>query len=107
VRLPRFRVRTLLIAVGVVALLFWGAMMGTRSYVHYRLASLYGAQGRRWREIAVRDLRNPASARSVAAVWGLQIADDQAQLARKHRKAMWRPWTPVAPDPPIKYYPRK
>ncbi len=28
-RLPRFRVRTLMIAVGVVALLIWGAMMAS------------------------------------------------------------------------------
>ena len=31
-RLPRFRVRTLMIAVGVVALLIWGAMMASQSY---------------------------------------------------------------------------
>ena len=41
-RLPRFRVRTLMLAVGVVALLIWGAMLGTRSYVYYRLARTYG-----------------------------------------------------------------
>jgi hypothetical protein len=28
----RFRVRTMMAAVGVVALLIWGAMMGLRSY---------------------------------------------------------------------------
>jgi hypothetical protein len=33
-RLPRFRVRTLMIAVGVVAQLIWGAMMeGRRSNI--------------------------------------------------------------------------
>ena len=31
-RLPRFRVRTLMIVVGVVALLSWGAMLASRSY---------------------------------------------------------------------------
>ena len=50
-RLPRFRVRTLMLAVGVVALLLWGAMMGLRSYDYYRLASYYGHQERGWREI--------------------------------------------------------
>ena len=45
-RLPRFRARTLMIAVGVVALLIWGAMMGTRSYVYYRLARAYGTYER-------------------------------------------------------------
>ena len=45
-RLPHFRVRTLMLAVGVVALLVWVAMMGTRSYVYYRLAREYGANER-------------------------------------------------------------
>ena len=31
-RLPRFRVRTLLVLVAVVAVLIWGSMMGARSY---------------------------------------------------------------------------
>ena len=34
-RLPHFRVRTLMVAVGVVALLTWGAMMGFSSYRYY------------------------------------------------------------------------
>ena len=40
-RTMRFRVRTLMAAVGVVALLIWGAMMGLRSYDYYRRASTY------------------------------------------------------------------
>ena len=96
-RLPRFRVRTLMIAVGVVALLVWGAIMGTRSYVYYRFARTYGTYERQWREMAVRDRGKP---RSIAAKWGPQIAEYYAPLARKYRRAMWRPWMPVAPDPP-------
>ncbi len=101
-RLPRFRVRTLMIAVAVTALLIWGAMMGTRWYIHYRLAREYGTQERLWRETAIRDRGNP---RSIAAKYGLQIADYLASLARKHRRAMRRPWMPVAPDPPAVYWP--
>lgn len=101
-RLPRFRVRALMIAVGVMALLTWGAMMGTRWYIHYRLAREYGIQERSWRELAVRDRGNP---RSIAAKYGLQIADYLASLARKHRRAMCRPWIPVPPDPPAVYWP--
>ena len=95
--LPRFRIRTLMIAVAVVALLIWGALMGTRSYVYYRFARTYGTYERQWREMAVRDRGNP---RSVAARWGRQIAEFYAPLARKYRRASWRPWMPVAPDPP-------
>ncbi|QEH39045.1 hypothetical protein OJF2_76570 [Aquisphaera giovannonii] len=36
--LSSFRIRTYILAVGVVALLLWGAMMGPRSYRDYRLA---------------------------------------------------------------------
>ena len=99
-RLPRFRVRTLMMAVGVVALLIWGAMMGTRSYAYYRLGRDYGAYERLWREHAVRDRGIPTRTRSVAVIWGPQIAEYYAPLARKYRRAMWRPWTPAAPDPP-------
>ena len=99
-RLPRFRVRTLMIAVGVVALLLWGGMIGIRSYVYYRLASWYDTQERVSRYIFERDRGNPAEARSVGVVYGPQIADFYAPLARKYRRAMWHSWIPVAPDPP-------
>jgi hypothetical protein len=89
-----------MLAVAIVALLVYGAIMTSRSYVYARLAEEYGRQERAWRENAVRDRANPASARSVAAVWGLEVADYYAPLAQKYRRAMWRPWAPVAPDPP-------
>ena len=90
-RLPRFRVRTLMIAVGVVALLIWGAMMASQSYDYYRRASKYGADERGWRETAARH--------HGSAKFGSQCAEYYAQLAGKYRRAMWRPWMPVAPDP--------
>jgi hypothetical protein len=99
-RLPRFSVRTLMLAVVVVALLVWGGMVGMRWYVYYTLATTYGTYEREWREMAVRDRGIPASSRSVAAKWGPQIAEYYAPLAQKYRRAMWRPWIPVAPDPP-------
>jgi hypothetical protein len=90
-RLPHFRVRTLMLAVGVVALLIWGGMTGTRSYVYYTLAREYGANERGWRKTAARDRG--------WAKFGSECAEYYAQLARKYRRAMWRPWMPVAPDP--------
>lgn len=92
------RVRTLMIVVGVVALLIWGGMMGFRSYVYYRLASEYARQEGFWRKSAAEGRGKPT--REVGAVWGDQVADFYAPLATKYRRAMWRPWAPVAPDPP-------
>jgi hypothetical protein len=79
-------------AVGVVALLIWGAMMGSRSYDYYRRATEYGAEERGWRESAARG--------RLKAEFCLQCAASFAQLTAKYRRAMWRPWLPVAPDPP-------
>jgi hypothetical protein len=86
-----------MVLVFVVALLMWGGIMGLRSYVYYRLATFYSTQERAWRMMAKRDRGSP---RSIAAKWGVQTADFYAPLARKYRRAMWRPWLPVAPDPP-------
>jgi hypothetical protein len=99
-RLPHFRVRTLMLAVAIVALLAWGARLGTRSLIYYRLATTYGAHEREWRYMAARDRGTTTRTRSVSAVWGPEIADYYAPLARKYRRAMWRPWAAVAPDPP-------
>ena len=106
-RLPRFRVRTLMIAIAVVTLLVWGATMGIRSYVYYRLARDYGTYERQWREMALRDGEDPVRrTRSLAVKWGPQIADFYAPLSRKYRQAMWHPWIPVAPDPPAPVFGR-
>ncbi len=91
-RALRFRVRTLMAAVGLVAVLFWTAMVGLRSYVYYRLASRYSLEERVWRESTARGNWRPEV--------GYECADYFAQLAGKYRRAMWRPWLPIAPDPP-------
>jgi hypothetical protein len=90
-RALQFRVRTLMAAVGVAAVLLWGAMMGSRSYDYYRRASFYGTQERGWREIAARKRWD--------ARFASECTEYYAQLARKYRRAMWRPWMPVDPDP--------
>ena len=92
-RLPHFRVRTLMIAVGVVALLIWGAMMASQSYDYYRRAREYGAQERGWREIASRN--RPPEWKQFHS----ECVQYFARLSAKYRQAMWRPWVPVAPDP--------
>jgi hypothetical protein len=80
-----------MMAVGVVALVVWGAMMGTRSYDYYRRAREYGTYERGWRQTAARDRE--------WAEFGSRCAEYYAQLAGKYRRAMWCPWMPVAPDP--------
>lgn len=101
-RLPRLRVRTCMLLVGVVALLVWAAMMGLRSYEYYRRARTYSIQERNWREMAQRDL-SQGNTRTIAAGSGLQMADYYAPLVRKYRRAMWRPWIPVDYEPPLFY----
>ena len=86
-RLPRFRVRTLMFAVGVVALLVWGAMMGTRSYVYYSRVKYY--------DLEERD--GGKAMPSVASRWNfVRCASITSQLSGNYRRAMWCPWFPVA-----------
>ncbi|GAC1314905.1 MAG: hypothetical protein NVSMB14_15100 [Isosphaeraceae bacterium] len=77
----------------------WSGMMGSRSYEYYKRASYYGNQELRWRESADKDRGNPARKRSIGVIYGRQFAEYYAPLARKYRRAMWRPWIPVDPDP--------
>jgi hypothetical protein len=90
-RFPRMTTRRLMIVVAIAALVICGAMMGSRSYDYYRLARYYGDQERGWRESAARDRG--------WAKFGSHSAEYYAPLVRKYRRAMWRPWMPVAPDP--------
>ncbi len=89
-RTMRLRVRTLMAAVGVVALLIWGAMVGLRSYDYYKRASFYALQEYGWRENAAEGRFGDISS---------ECAEYFEQLTRKYRRAMWRPWMPIAPDP--------
>ncbi len=89
-RLPSFRVRTLMMVVIVVALLIWGSMMGSRSFDYYGLARKYAEQERGWREIAARKRFDSAFASECVVYF--------EGLARKYRRAMWSPWLGVEPD---------
>jgi hypothetical protein len=79
--------------VGFVALFVWGAMMVSRSYDYYRRARYYSEQERGWRHLASRQGHPWQQFRS-------DCAEYFAQLTAKYRRAMWRPWLPVAPDTP-------
>ena len=77
--------------VAAVALLLWGATLGSRSYYYHGRATFHAERARRWREIASR----PTTLRE----FDLRCAAYDEGLARKYRRATWRPWLPVAPDP--------
>lgn len=87
----RFRVRTMVVGVGVVALLVWGGMMGVRAYEYGSRAREYRAYERGWRQIAARG--------GTQREFNLECAEYYNGLAEKYRRAMWRPWRRVAPDP--------
>lgn len=93
-RALRIRVRTLMIAVCAAALILWGAMMGSRSYDHFRHAREYANLEVGWRQIAA---RKPKAREGQFASECVQYF---ARLSAKYRRAMWHPWRPVAPDPP-------
>lgn len=80
-----------MIATGLMALLLWSAMMGTRSYIYHRRAREFRFQERGWRNSAVKG-RFPAD-------FCLECADYFARLSQKYQQAMWRPWQPLSPDP--------
>jgi hypothetical protein len=101
-RLPRLRVRTYMLLVGVMALLVWGTMMGRLTYVYYQRARIYSVQARDWEEMAHRDI-GQGNTRTIAATSGLQAADYYRRLVRKYRRAMWRPWVPIDQEPPLFY----
>jgi hypothetical protein len=90
-RLPSFRVRTLMAAVVVVALLVWGSMMGSRSYDYYGRARMYAEQEHGWRLTATDDPLN--------AKFASECAEYFAGLTAKYRRAVWRPWLRLELDP--------
>ena len=101
-RLPRLRVRTYMLLVGVVALLVWGTRTGVLWYVYYRRVRIYSFQEHYYREHAQRDLAQ-GKTRTLDAMYGLQTADYYGRLVRKYRRAMGRPWIVVEFEPPYFY----
>jgi hypothetical protein len=88
-RLPRFRIRTLMVLVGLVAVLLWGAMMLPRSYAYYEQAM---ALERHYREEVRKARTRPER----------QLAEFTAAAARKYRRAMYLPFLPGAPALPVR-----
>ena len=110
-RLPRFRLRTLLVAVAVAAAAMEAVLMLQRAAAYRRLAERYAERERMHRDSAAlataeaEDLAERGSADG-ASLWRDRADDNaakaarSAELSRKYRRAAARPWLPVAPDPP-------
>ena len=108
----RFTVRRLMVAVAVISVLLTAGIVGRRWMDFSRRARSHAAQAWGYSleagnsyQLAYDDIRSgngEASARESAeegATWhGLALYHDA--LRRKYERAMWRPWSPVAPDPP-------
>ncbi len=102
-RPPRFRLRTMMILVAVLALSLSAAVLWLRREQYRRLAEVYS--------LTEKVLRvDSHMARGTAAFPLLDLSDSMdrnarqadyyARLRRKYERAATRPWLPVAPDPP-------
>ena len=91
-RLASFRVRTLMVIVGVLDAAHLGRDDGVA------VLRLLQA-GEVLRTSRKRGWRDPASSRRFDPDFASECAEYNKRLAEKYRRAIWSPWTPVAPDP--------
>ena len=107
-RPPRFRLRTLLVAVAVVALALGAGMILQRQSILRRTAA-YHERMERVQAAKVRGIENLARAATTPelaaetradAMVEARIGAHHARLKQKYRRMSTRPWLPVAPDPP-------
>ena len=89
-RPPRFRLRTLMIAVAVAGLVFGGSRMRQRQERFEQLAADHAAESRRYRLPFAR----------VGGPYLSPMADWHWKMAEKYRRATRYPFLPVEPDPP-------
>jgi hypothetical protein len=99
-RLPRFSLRTLMVAVATIGLLVGLGIEGERRRKHFRMEQIdhYMCKGDAERERHI--FSNPVVLDpGRIAVLDLRIAYHE-QMARKYAWAERYPWLPVWPDPP-------
>ena len=102
-KLPNYRVRTLMMAVVMVALLMWGTRLGWRAFQYDQTFRYCSQQERGWRSIAGRrqaELAIVGKADPAMAKFAAECAEYYAGLTQKYDQARWRPWMKVPPDPP-------
>lgn len=95
--LPRFRLRTLIIAVAVVAVLLGGFALYRRSVGFAALAEAHDVMARNsWTRGS---FMGPGGAIGHVE-YPTPLTDHHTRLRDKYRRAASRPWLPVPPDPP-------
>ena len=102
---PRFRLRTLMIAVAVVALIMGVATKRERSLRFKLLAASHAAKEANF-ESLLRAMvtRNPLEERFHATADYLpQVIEYERILKKKYEHAATHPWVTVQPDPPRPY----
>jgi hypothetical protein len=113
---PRFRLRSLLIAVAVVAATMGGGVESARVIQAWNISRERAAMYAQWEQADRTFIRNAGQmARGLSDSHGDSLyrgilqeridraqrrADDLARLRRKWEHAAVRPWLPVEPDPP-------
>ena len=89
-RLPTYRVRTLMMAFVLVALLMWGTRLGWRAFQYDQTFRYCSQQERGWLSIAVRrqaDLAIAGKADPGMANFAAKCAEYYAGLRQKYRQA--------------------
>ena len=104
-RLPRFRIRTLMIAVAVVGLLAGLVVALTRRSAGLRqqaasFAQVSNQEALQGMYIERRYHWGPAEPEKPIIAAHFRRSDYYAALRAKYERAARRPWLPVAPDPP-------
>jgi hypothetical protein len=95
-RPPRFRLRSLLIAVAILATLLGVGVKLRRDAAQYdRLSRRHSGEAGAWELRLAGRVVGPSQARAI-----LGRAHWHDAMAEKYRRAAARPWLPVAPDPP-------
>lgn len=103
-RFPRvqFTVRRMMLAVAVSAMLMGTARAGWHCYYCVRMAEVHawmGAMG-----YGRCGMERPTAEEELAyKEHNRKLAGYHARIEKKYRRAAWRPWEPILPDPP---YPR-
>jgi hypothetical protein len=94
----RFTVRQMMVAVAVFAMLMATGRAGWHSFFCWRMAeshALLGALG-----VSRCGMERPTAEEERAHKRDNKIlAEYHARQERKYRRAAWRPWEPVLPDP--------